>query len=113
MRPASAKAKGRRGVQDVRDALLAAAPELNQDDIRVVPSGVPGEDLWLSPAAQARFPFTIEVKNQERLQVWEALAQAEQHANKNGRTPVLCFRRNRSRVYVALPLDQFLTLTRK
>lgn len=110
MKPSSAKAKGRIACKEVRDLLLEWAPDLKPDDIRVTSSGATGEDLMLSPAAQAKYPFAIEVKNQERMNIWDAFEQAQVHAEKSGRTPLLAFRRNRSELMVSLRLEDFLKL---
>ena len=50
MKTSSAKAKGRRLQQKVRDLLLETFTELEPDDIRSTSMGVSGEDLQLSPA---------------------------------------------------------------
>lgn len=110
MRPQSAKAKGRRLQQHVRDKLLEAAPQLQPDDIRSTSMGAPGEDLLLSPTAREVYPFAIECKAQEALSIWAALAQAE--SNAAGYTPLLAFKRNRSQTYVALEFEAFLKLLR-
>jgi hypothetical protein len=112
MKSRSAKAKGRRAVAELRDILLEAAPELEAGDLVVNPTSLPGEDLYLSPRARSRFPWAIEVKNVERLNVWDALSQAENHGEKSGGTPALFFKRNRSDFYVALKLRDFLRLVR-
>jgi hypothetical protein len=112
VRPQSAKAKGRRLQQEVRDAILATFPELEPDDVRSTSMGASGADILLSPAARRRFPFTVEAKNRETLNVWEGLAQA----NKNAlpRTAgLLVFRRNNSPTYVALPLAVLLDLVKR
>jgi hypothetical protein len=108
MKPASAKAKGRKLQQWVRDALLAAAPDLEPDDVRSTSMGASGEDLLLSPAARRVFPISIECKCQERLNIWDALKQAQ--ANAAGHTPVVFFKRNRSEVFVALPAQTLIDL---
>ena len=82
MLTSSAKAKGRRACQKLREELLKAFPELQPKDIRVTPSGVTGEDLLLSPKAEQVFPYVVEVKCQERLNVWKALEQAREAADK-------------------------------
>lgn len=111
VKTASCKAKGRRLLQEVRDKVLKWFPDLKPDDIRVTPSGCTGEDLLLSPAAQNVFPFIIEGKNQEALNVWAALSQAESHKqNGSSLMPLLVFRRNRSPIYCALSFDDFLSL---
>lgn len=111
MRPQSAKAKGRRLQQEVRDAILAAFPDLEPGDVRSTSMGAGGEDILLSPAAYRRVPFAIECKNQEALNVWAALQQAADHSpQENG---LLVFKRNKSPVYVALRLDHFLDLLKE
>ena len=95
---------------EVAEALLAAAPELSPDDIRVTSSSVTGEDILMSTAARTRYPFVIEVKNQERLNIWEAIDQARSHLNGRSLTPLVIFRRNRSELFVALSLPDFLKL---
>ena len=67
-----------------------------------------GEDIVLSPAARKLIPFSFECKNQERLDLWGALAQAE--GNSNGRDPVLVIKRNRSGVYAVIQFDVFTKL---
>lgn len=109
MTPRSAKSKGRRASLEARQAMLATAPELSEDDIRVVPSGVPGEDLWLSPAARAIYPFAMELKNVEKLNFWDAIKQAESHAKGTGYIPVVVFRRNNEKLRIIVDFEQFLT----
>lgn len=110
MNPRSAKNKGRIACKELQEALLEYLPDLTVDDVRVTSSGVGGEDIQLSTAAQAKIPFAIEVKNQERLNVWQSFEQAKAHATGTGRTPLLVFRRNRSELMVSLRLEDFLKL---
>ena len=110
MKTQSAKAKGRRLAISVKEKLLQIATTLSPDDILITPSSVTGEDLKLSPKARQAFPFVIECKNQEKLNIWSALDQAANHAKGLSYIPVLVFSRNRSKVYIALEFDQFLNL---
>lgn len=111
MRPSSAKAKGRRLQQEVRDAILAAFPTLEPGDVRSTSMGASGEDILLSPAAFRLVPFAIECKNQEALNIWAALAQAAEHSpQENG---IVVFKRNKSMTYVALRFDHFLELLQR
>lgn len=115
MRPQSAKAKGRKLQQFVRDALLALCPALTPDDIRSTSMGASGEDILMSPAARGIFPYSIECKNVEKLNIYSALEQAETNADDAIRgfrvpVPLVVFKRNRSRTYVALEFEQFLRL---
>jgi LEA14-like dessication related protein len=113
MKPASAKAKGRRAAAELKILIHAYYPELEMDDVRVTSSGSTGEDLLLSPKARRLLPFTFECKNVEKLNIWDALLQAQEHAEGTQHTPALAFRRNKSELYVALKARDFLRLVRK
>ncbi|NRA63767.1 MAG: hypothetical protein HRU19_04750 [Pseudobacteriovorax sp.] len=109
MKTSSAKAKGRRAAAELKALILYYYPSLTEDDVRLTPSGLNGPDILLSAEARRQFPFSVEVKNQERLKLWDAIAQAE--ANKAGSdTPLLVFRRNRSKLYVCLEANEFLKI---
>ena len=70
--------------------------------------GESGEDIILSPAARDLIPFSFECKNQERLNIWESLSQSEDNSGNN--TPAVVFKRNRTKTYIALELEEFLKL---
>jgi len=110
MKTSNAKAKGRKLCQELQGKLLASCPTLDPSDITVTSSGAPGEDLKLSKAARDLYPFTFECKNQEKLNIWAALKQAESHALNTEHTPVLVFSKNRSETYACLKLDDLLRL---
>ena len=96
MRPQSAKSKGRRFQQRVCRMILAAFPDLEPDDVRSTSMGAGGEDILLSPAAQVKFPYTVECKNCEQLSIGTAFRQACAHSAHCNRTAVLFFSRNRA-----------------
>ena len=109
MKTASSKAKGRRLQNKIRDLLIEHfSDELEDDDIRCAIMGESGEDLKLSPAARKLIPYSIECKNQEKLNIWDSLEQAEE--NSKGYTPILIFKRNRSKTYAVVELNHFLKL---
>lgn len=110
MKTSSAKAKGRRLQQEVADALCATM-RLHKDDVKCAIMGESGRDVHLSPRAQIVFPYSVECKNTERLNVWAALEQAKKNAGTL--TPLLIFRRNRSVAYAVVPLDNLLDLHRE
>jgi hypothetical protein len=119
VRPQSAKAKGRRLQQEVRDALLAAFPSLEPDDIRSTSMGASGEDLLLSPAARKLWPFYTECKNVEALNVWKAFEQARQGAIRLGEkrevflVPLLVARRNNTLPIAVVPLSYLIELQKR
>jgi hypothetical protein len=111
MKTSSCKAKGRRGAQEIKDLLVEHAENhFIADDIVVTPSGVTGPDLTLSPRAMEKFPFIVESKNQEKLNIWAAIKQSINHmsAKCHGRIPVVFFKRNHSELYVCLKATDFL-----
>ena len=70
--------------------------------------GESGEDIILSPAARDLIPYSFECKNQERLNIWESLSQAED--NSGDYTPIVVFKRNRSKTYITVELEEFLKI---
>jgi len=109
MKTSSGKAKGRRLQNKVRDVLLEHfSEELEPDDIRAAIMGETGEDIKLSPAARRLIPYSFECKNQEKLNIWSSLEQAEE--NSGDYPPVLIFKRNRSKTYVTVELEEFMKL---
>ena len=112
MRPSSAKAKGRRLQNQIRDLILENFPQLHPDDVRGAIMGESGEDIKLSPAARNLFPYSVEAKNQEKLNIWSALDQAEQNAREDS-TPILFFKRNRSKLYVTFEAEHLFELLDK
>ena len=108
MKTRSAKAKGRRLQNKIRDLLLEEFKELEPDDIRTAIMGETGEDIKLSPAARRKIPYSFECKNQEKLNIWESLKQAEE--NSGDYDPVLIFKRNRSKTYAVINIEKFIEL---
>ena len=108
MKTRSAKSKGRRLQNQVKELLLEAFTELEPDDIRTAIMGETGEDIKLSPAARGEIPFSFECKNQEKINIWESLNQAEE--NSGDYPPVLIFKRNRSKTYAVLEIDDFIDI---
>jgi len=109
MKTSSGKAKGRRLQNKIRDLLLEHfSDKLEPDDVKVAIMGESGEDIKLSPAARKLIPYSFECKNQEKLSIWSALEQAAE--NSGDYPPVLIFKRNRSKTYVTIELEEFIKL---
>ena len=93
----------------MRDRLRSVYTEiLETNDIESQVMGMSGEDIVLSPAAKKIIRYSFECKNQERLNLWKSLEQAD--GNSDDRHPVLVFKRNRSKIYVAIEFDHFIDL---
>lgn len=111
MKTSSAKAKGRRCSQEVKDLLLKYYPHLQSDDLIVTSSGETGEDIKLSPEARKVLNLSIECKNVEALNIWSAFEQAKEHQLKRpDSTPIVFYRRNRSDLMVTLKAEDLLKL---
>lgn len=110
MRPQSAKAKGRRLQQSVA-ADLQQAFSLEPDDVRSTSMGANGEDVLLSSAAREKFPYSIECKNTERLNLWDSWGQAK--ANAGGHSPLLVVHKNNSETLCVLNWKVFLQLAQR
>lgn len=110
MKTQSCKAKGRRLQQLIANDIISAFPSLTEDDVRSTSMGANGEDIQMSPAARHFFPFSIEAKNQERLNIWDALTQARHNAPA-GIEPVVVFKKNKFQPHVMLSWQAFLQLT--
>lgn len=101
----SSKARGKRGelslVHALRDAGFTEARRTAQYCGKAGTSDVVGIE-----------GLHVEVKNQERLNIWSALAQSQRdtEADGNGDISAVFFKRNRSGWYVALPLPNFIKL---
>jgi len=108
MKSRSAKNKGKRLQNDVRDLLLESFNQLEPDDVKSAIMGESGEDIKLSPAARRLIPYSFECKNQEALNIWSSLEQAE--TNSGDYDPVLIFKRNRTKTYAVINIDKFIEL---
>jgi hypothetical protein len=104
----SAKNKGRTLQNYVRDRVREEF-SLGEGDVDSRTMGCSGVDVVLSPRAREFFPFSVECKAQESLNVWESLRQAEDNMLPST-IPLLVFKRNRSTVYCALDFNTFLVL---
>ena len=95
MKTRSAKNKGKRLQNTVRDVLLETFDTLEPDDIKSAIMGDSGEDIQLSPAARKLIPYSIECKNQEAVNVWKSYEQAAENSGKY--EPVVVIKRNKSK----------------
>ena len=110
MTPQSAKAKGRKLQQYVRDKLLGMYQTLTPDDVRSTSMGAGGEDVQLSYAARLLFPYSVECKNRAKFALYNDYEQASNHAP--AWEPLLIIKQNGKRPLAVVDLDHFLELTK-
>jgi hypothetical protein len=107
MKTSSAKAKGRKLQQWFAD-LLVNALGLDKDDLESRPMGSQGEDIIIGKQSRDRFPYSIECKNQERVNVWNAYDQASE--NCKGYEPLVVIKKNRTKPLVVIDAEHFIKL---
>lgn len=106
----SAKAKGRRLQQWVRDKLIEHL-NVHPEDIESRSMGAGGEDLIMARAARKSFPHSIECKNVEKLNVWGAYEQAQ--ANSGDYEPILVMKKNGKKPLVVVDAEYYIQLYRE
>ena len=110
MKTSSAKAKGRR-LQQKFMQLLIEKLDIDPEDIESRSMGAGGEDLIMSKAARNKFPYSIECKNQEKLNIWSAWEQA--NSNKGLYDPIVVIKKNGVSPLVVLDAENFLELVKE
>jgi hypothetical protein len=110
MTPRSAKAKGRKLQQIVRDLILKHFPSLGKDDVRSTAMGQGGEDVQLSTAARQLIPYQIECKNKARSQMHTWYSQAASHGDHE---PLLIVKQDNDVILATVTLDHFMDLIKK
>ncbi len=105
MKTQSAKAKGRRLQQWVRDKLIEHR-NVHPEDIESRSMGAGGEDLIMARDARQKFPFSVECKNTEKLNVWDAYEQAI--ANSGDHEPIVFIKKNGKKPLVVLDAENFI-----
>tara|TARA_R100000951_G_scaffold115480_1_gene123686 strand:- start:61 stop:465 length:405 start_codon:yes stop_codon:yes gene_type:complete len=107
VRPSSAKAKGRKLQQWFANKLIEILG-LDSEDLESRPMGSQGEDIIMGKQSRDKFPYSIECKNQEAVNVWKAYEQAESNCGKY--EPLVVIKRNRSKPLVLVEAQHFINL---
>lgn len=103
----SAKAKGRRLQQWVRDYLTELF-EFEEGDVKSTSMGAGGEDIQLSPAARKELPISIECKSKNKFVIYTMYEQAR----KNSKTyePVLVIKEDRQKPLAVVDAEYLFNL---
>ena len=107
MKTQSAKSKGRRLQQWIRDLLIEKL-EIHPEDIESRSMGAGGEDLIMARAARELFPYSVECKNQEKINIWESYKQAED--NSKDYEPIVVLKRNNQKPLILVDAEYFVNL---
>ena len=119
MKTRSAKNKGVRLQNSVRDKLIQKecwkdlsairTGNLTKEDVRPAIMGQSGIDINLSYKGRSFFPFSIECKNVEKLNIWKAFEQAESNCYEDT-IPAVIHSKNRSKILITMEFDKFLEI---
>ena len=109
MNPQSAKAKGRNFQKWVRDMLIEHR-DVHPEDIESRSMGAGGEDLIMARDARQKFPHSVECKHVEKLNVYEAYAQAS--ANSGDHEPIVFIKKNGKKPLAVVDAEHFINGTR-
>jgi len=106
----SAKAKGRKLQQLVRDKLIALLTPrgIVEDDVKSTGMGQGGEDVQLSPAARKYMPVSIECKRYSKFAIYGLYEQAEKASGSY--EPLLVIQGDRKKPLAIVSLDYYLSL---
>jgi len=110
MKTSSAKAKGRK-LQQWFANLLVEKLGVDAEDLESRPMGSQGEDIIMGKHTREVFPYSIECKNQEAVNVWKAYEQATE--NCKGYEPLVVIKRNRTKPLVLVDAEYFVKLHNK
>jgi len=108
----SAKAKGRKLQQWVRDLILHNHPSLDESDVRSTSMGAGGEDVQLSKAARNLVPLSIECKSRASYAFYKDYDQAVVNAPK-GAEPILIAKANHRMPVVIVDAEYFFKIFSK
>lgn len=108
MKTSSAKAKGRRLQQWVRDQVIGVFKELTIYDVKSTTMGESGLDVQLSGKARELFPYAVECKNCETTSPWKWYDQASY--NCENLEPIVIFKKNGRDPVVLMDAKKFIEL---
>ena len=109
MKTSSAKAKGCRSQKWFADQLVEKLG-IDPEDIESRPMGSQGEDIIMGKLSRQIFPFSVECKNQEKVNVWESYKQATENSGKY--EPIVVIKRNNAKPLVVMDAEEFLNVLR-
>jgi hypothetical protein len=108
------KAKGRRLQQYVRDAIISCF-NVNKKDVMSTSMGAGGTDVKMSKEVNDMFPYDIECKNKETLNVWKEYEHAISHKKntKSQYEPLLVIKKNGKKPLAVINFDHFMEIINK
>lgn len=94
----------------MRDILIEDL-DIHPEDIESRSMGSQGEDLIMSRSAREKFGYSVECKNVEKLNVWDAYDQAK--VNSKDYEPIVVMKKNGKKPLVVIDAEYFVKLHKK
>ena len=110
MKTSSAKAKGRKLQQWFANVLVETLG-LDSEDLESRPMGSSGEDVIMGVQSRKQFPYSIECKNQQAVNVWKAYEQS--CTNCKDYEPLVIIKRNNTKPLALVDAEYFIKLHNK
>jgi len=107
--PQTRKGKGR-WFQKMIAALIRMYFGLPDEDVVSTAMGQQGCDIKLSNAARLKFPFGVECKCTESVNIWKAWEQAQKNAKKESLEPLLFIKRSYKKPLMVIDAETGLKL---
>lgn len=82
---------------------------MDPEDIESRPMGSSGEDLIMGVQTKKIFPYSIECKNQEAVNVWKAYEQCSSNTSSKVESLVI-IKRNKSKPLALVDAEYFINL---
>jgi len=109
IKTSSAKGKGRRLQQLVRDKLLSLSDTFREGDIESTGMGQSGEDIQLSPHARDLLPISVECKSYAKFAIYSIIDQCKNNC-PDGSEPVVVLKANHKKPVAVIDLDYYIKL---
>ena len=110
MKTSSAKAKGRL-LQKWFANLLVEELKADPEDLESRPMGSQGEDIIMGKQTRQIFPYSVECKNQEKVNIWSAMEQAE--SNCKSYEPLVVIKKNGKKPLAVIDAEYFVEMHNK
>lgn len=107
----SNRTKGRQGEFAVRE-IISRCLSIHQDHVLLRAKGANGCDVWCAEDQKCKFPFSVEVKNRQRIPYWEVLEQMTKNTEK-GTAPIAVILNEKVGHTAIIPLSVLLSLVEK
>ena len=107
----SNRTKGRQGEFVVRE-IISKYLGIHPDHVLLRAKGANGCDVWCAEDQKCKFPFSVEVKNRQRIPYWDVLEQMTRNTEK-GTAPIAVILNEKVGHTAIIPLSVLLALVNK